>query len=165
MGTVCNDLFPVPLTLPTAGQGSKQVNVDKQSEKTQRKADRETIAEAIRVLFEPGQVVELRVPKAGKLGTVSGYFNDYAKLAEELERLSGNAPAVYYSLNPVNPALLARANNHTNPYAKGTTSDAADNILKRRWLLIDCDPVRPSDISSTDEEKEAARRMAAQIKK
>lgn len=165
MGTVCIDLFPVPHTLPTAGQESKQVNVDNQSKKKQDKADRENIADAIRILFEPGHVVELRVPKAGKLGTVSGYFDDYDKLAEELERLSGTVPAVYYTLNPVNPALLARANNHTNPYAKGTTNDAADSILKRRWLLIDCDPVRPSDISSTDEEKEAARRMAAQIKK
>lgn len=163
MGTVCIDLFPVPLTLPTAGQESKQVNVDNQSKKTQRK-DRENIAEAIRILFEPGQVVELRVPKAGKLGTISGYFDDHNKLAEELERLSGTAPAVYYTLNPVNPALLARANNHTNPYAKGTTNDAADNIVGRRWLLIDCDPMRPADISATEEEKEAARRIAAQIK-
>ena len=135
------------------------------AEKSQHKADRENIAEAIRILFEPGQVVELRVPKAGKLGTISGYFDDHNKLAAELERLSGTAPAVYFTLNPVNPALLARANNHTNTYAKGTTSDGPDNIINRRWLLIDCDPVRPSDISSTDEEKEAARRIAAQIKK
>jgi len=165
VGTVCTDLFPVPHTLPTAGQESKQVNVDNQSKKTQRKSNRENIAEGIRILFERGQVVELRVPKAGKLGTISGYFDDYAMLAQELEKLSGDFPAVYYTLNPVNPALLARANNHTNSYAKGTTSDAPDNIVKRRWLLIDCDPVRPSDISSTDEEKEAARRMAARVKK
>jgi hypothetical protein len=151
--------------LPTAGQESKQVNVDNQSKKTQRKADRENIVEAIRILFEPGQVVELRVPKAGKLGTISGYFDDYNKLAKELENLSGTAPAVYYTLNPVNPALLARANNHTNPYAKGTTSDAADNIIKRRWLLIDCDPVRPSEISSTEQEKIAAKQIAAGVRK
>lgn len=139
--------------------------MDNPSKKTRRKADRENIAEAIRILFEPGQVVELRVPKAGKLGTISGYFDDYDKLAGELERLSGTAPAVYYTLNPVNPALLARANNHTNAYAKVTTSDAADNVVRRLWLLIDCDPVRPADISSNGEEKEAARRMAAHIKK
>jgi len=165
VGTVCIDLFPVPHTLPTAGQESKQVDVDNQSKKTQHKADRENIAEAIRILFEPGQVVEVRVPKAGKLGTISGYFDNHNKLADELEKLSGTAPAVYYTLNPVNPDLLARANNRTNAYARTTTSDAADNILMRRWLLIDCDPVRPSDISSNCEEKEAARRMATHIKK
>lgn len=165
MGTVCIDLFPVPHTLPTAGQESKQVNVDNQSKKTQRKADRENIAEAIRILFEPEQVVELRVPKAGKLKTISGYFDDHNKLADELKKLSGTAPAVYYTLNPVNPALLARSNNRTIPFAETTTNDGTDNIVNRRWLLIDCDPVRPSLISSTDEEKEAARRIAAQIKK
>jgi len=129
------------------------------------KSQREHIANAIRTLFEPGQVVELRVPKAGKFGTISGYFNDHKKLAQELWTLSGTAPAVYYTLNPVNPALLARANNHTNTYAKDTTNDAPDNIVKRRWLLIDCDPVRLSDISSTDEEKAAARELAGQTKK
>jgi hypothetical protein len=137
--------------------------VDNQSKKTQRK-DRENIAEAIRILFEPGQVVELRVPKAGKFGTITGYFNDFAKLAAELARLSGDAPAVYYTLNPVNPALLARANNHTNQYAKSTTSDAPDNIVRRRWLLIDCDPVRPADISATDEEKSAGKKTVSEVK-
>ena len=135
------------------------------AKKPHRRVDRESIRGAIEILFEPGQVVELRVPKAGKYGTISGYFNDHQKLAQELESLSGAFPAVYYTLNPVNPALLARANNHTNFYAKGTTSDAADNILKRRWLLIDCDPVRPSEISSTEEEKIAAQRMVADVRK
>jgi hypothetical protein len=54
------------------------------ADKSQRKADRENIAEAIRILFEPGQVVELRVPKAGKLGTISGYFDDHTKLEARL---------------------------------------------------------------------------------
>ncbi len=139
--------------------------MDDQSKKTQCSADRENIADAIRILFESGQVVELRVPKAGKLGTISGYFDDHAKLAKELGSLSGYVPAVYYTLNPVNPALLARANNRTNAYTRTTTSDAADNILKRRWLLIDCDPVRPSEISSTDAEKNAAKRMVSEIGK
>jgi len=35
-----------------------------------------------------------------------------------------------------------------------TTADAL--IIKRRWLLVDCDPVRPVGISATDREKEAA---------
>ena len=52
-------------------------------------ADRINIQAAIKILFEPGQVVELRAPKPVKHGTVSGYFNDHAKLAHELEELSG----------------------------------------------------------------------------
>jgi hypothetical protein len=132
---------------------------------TQEESDRQNIEEAIRILFEPGQVVEVRAPKAGKYGTISGYFNDHQKLAEKLEKLSGKVGAVYYTLNPVNPALLARANNRVRTYAKDTTSDAQDNIVKRRWLLVDCDPVRPADISATDEEKTAAKRLVPKIKK
>jgi P4 family phage/plasmid primase-like protien len=136
-----------------------------QSVKNQDKANRENIKEAIEILFEPGQVVELRIPKAGKSGTITGYFDDYTKLAEELEKRSGTVPAVYYTFNPVNPALLARAHNHINLNAKVTTNDAPDNILRRTWLLIDCDPVRPAEISSSDEEKKAANLLVKEIKK
>lgn len=94
---------------------------------------------AINALFVPGDVVELRVLKAGKFKTISGYFNDFTKLAEEVDGLSGKYTGIYYTLNPVDPALLARANNVTKPYAIATTS--AVNILRRRWLLIDCDPI------------------------
>lgn len=144
----------------------RNFNLHNQSAQNQREPDRQNIESAIGILFEPQQVVEVRVPKAGKYGTVSGYFNDHKKLAQKLEELSGNVgAAVYYTLNPVNPALLARAHNRTRTYAKDTTNDAPDNIVKRRWLLVDCDPVRPADISATDEEKAAAKRLVPKIKK
>src|ERR1700722_13269381 len=103
---------------------------------TQEEYDRQNIEDAIRILFEPGQVVEVRAPKAGKYGTISGYFSDHQKLAEKLEKLSGKVGAVYYTLNPVNPALLARGNNRVRTYAKDTTCDAQDNIVNRHWLLV-----------------------------
>jgi P4 family phage/plasmid primase-like protien len=127
------------------------------------KADRENIEAAIKTLFEPGQVVELRVPKT-KQGTISGYFNDHSKLAVELEELSGEVGAVYYTLNPVNPALLARANNRIRAYATELTNDAPDSILRRAWLLVDCDPVRPAGVSSTVEEKRAAMQLVSEVR-
>jgi hypothetical protein len=105
------------------------------NQSARNQADHQNIEEAIRVLFEPGQIVELRAPKAGKYGTISGYFNDPKKLAEKLAELSGEVPAVYYTLNPVNHALLARAHNRAKTYAKDTTSDSRDNIVRRNWLL------------------------------
>jgi hypothetical protein len=127
-------------------------------------AGRTNIQDAIKVLFQAGQVVELRVPKAGKHGTISGYFDDHSKLAVELENLSGKVEAVYYTLNPVNPALLARSNNRVKPYAKCLTSDQPDNIVGRRWLLVDCDPARPSEIPSTAGEKAVARDTAKRVR-
>jgi hypothetical protein len=95
-------------------------------------------------------------------GTISGYFNDFQKLANAAGELSGNVPAVYVTLNPVNPKLLARANKRIVKYAKSTTGD--QDIVKRRWLPIDFDPVRPSDISSSDLEKTAAMERAKQCR-
>ena len=54
------------------------------------------------------------------------------------------------TLNPVSPTLLARAAMRLEPRATSTTGDM--DIVRRRWMLIDCDPVRPSDVSATDAE-------------
>jgi hypothetical protein len=112
----------------------------------------ELIQQGITALFDPTDVVEVRVPKAGKLGTLSGYYSDHAEMAQDLATLDGKHPGIYTTLNPVNPALLARAENRTKSRAESTTSD--NDIAHRIHLLIDADPVRPTGISSTDEEKE-----------
>lgn len=65
-------------------------------------------------------------------------------------------------MNRLNPDLLARYANKTVKYAEATTTDG--DILQRRWLLVDLDPKRPSGISSTDEELEAAGQMAQDVK-
>jgi hypothetical protein len=118
------------------------------------RADLEEIRRALRTLYRTGDVVELRIPKTDHAGTISGYFDDHAKLAAALAARSGSGPGVYTTLNVVKPALLARAKNRVKVRASVTTSDG--DIVRRRWLLIDCDPVRPSGISSSDAEHEAA---------
>jgi hypothetical protein len=111
---------------------------------------REEILRTYRLLVAPGAVHEVRIPKAGRRGTISGYFNDGEALANAVLGLDGKVPGIYVTLNPCNPALLARAANRLQDRAQVTTSDA--NILRRRWLLIDFDPVRPAGISSTNHE-------------
>jgi hypothetical protein len=113
-------------------------------------ADLEMIRNGIKVLFAPGQVVEVRA--LGKY-TTSGYFDDLSALAEAIKHLSdsGHYEGVYYTLNPCNPALLARrSKNKLHECPQTTTNDA--EITKRLWLPIDCDPRRPKGISSTKEE-------------
>jgi hypothetical protein len=112
-----------------------------------------SITGALAVLLEPNSVVELRSPNTNRQ-TVSGYFNDHKQLAQAAAGLSGTVPGVYVTPNPVRTDLLARAANRIVPYAKKTTGDS--DILSRRWLLIDFDAVRPSGISATDVEHEAA---------
>src|SRR5437016_2425214 len=111
----------------------------------------EEILKTVRLLMRPGDVHELRAVKVGPHRTVSGYFDSPEKLlaaALELDRL--RPPAIYLTLNPCNPALLARANNRLKFNAEITTGDA--DILLRRFARIDFDPKRPSGISSTDYE-------------
>jgi len=111
----------------------------------------QAILTAATLLMDHGSVAELRIPKAGRHGTISGYFNDPAALARAAVQLNAaQLPGIYITLNPCNPALLARAVNRIRYRADLTTQD--QDILRRRWLLIDCDPVRPSGISSSDQE-------------
>jgi hypothetical protein len=118
--------------------------------------DLEEIKRALSLLFEPGQVVELRAldvstPSYKKPHTVSGYYDDLDKCAKDAAQVSPYAAGVYVVLNPFNPALLARSANKSKPDPKTTTGDA--DITRRRRLLIDCDPIRPAGISASDDEK------------
>ena len=118
-------------------------------------------------LLAPEGVFEVRAPKARMNGyrtsTAAGYFDGHDDTAVALiGSLSGKAPGVYLTLNPVNPALLARAANRLNASAEQITSDA--DILSRRWLLLDLDPVRPAGISASDPECEDAYTLAETVR-
>ncbi len=108
-------------------------------------------------LLAPGDVIELRalgVARGRSRGTASGYFDKVEDLVTAAEMLDGRAGGIYVTLNPVKPALLARAANRIVENPEKATSDG--EIVRRRWLLLDADPVRPSGISSTNEEKALA---------
>jgi len=124
------------------------------------------------LLFEPGDVFEVRAPKCRErrnssyTSTVSGYFTsdaiDQATAAiAELDK-AGLAPGIYITLNPVRPDLLARAANRLRTRAAETTADS--DIAHRRWLLVDVDPVRPSGVSATDAELAIAHERAEAVR-
>jgi hypothetical protein len=117
------------------------------------------IRQAVEVLSERGGVVELRAIKNGT--TAAGYFDDVDTLSREAAKLDGQGFAVYVTANPADPALLSRAANRIKRALRETTSDR--DVLRRRWLLVDLDPVRPAGISSTDEEKVQALRRAREV--
>jgi hypothetical protein len=112
------------------------------------------ITDGLRLFVPEGQATEIRILKAGRAGTVSGYFDDLELAAQAALSWNGKAPGIYFLPNPIDPALLARANNRLRERAERTTRD--DDIPRRRWLLADFDPVRPAGISSTDAEHRAA---------
>lgn len=119
------------------------------------RVDHAEIRRGIALLFEPCDVVEVRIPKT-RAGVVAGYFGDHRAMALAIQGADSAycAAGIYYVLNRLDPALLGRCYNRLRERAEHTTADS--NILRRRWLPIDLDPVRPAGISSSDEEHEAA---------
>lgn len=122
------------------------------------------IRQSLTLLHSPGDVFEVRVLDAcGRPKLVdAGYFNDLDAAAEAAAGAdSAGCSGCYVTLNPVVPALLARANNRLIQRPKHTTADS--EILRRRWLLLDIDPDRPTGIAATDDEKQAASILAADV--
>jgi hypothetical protein len=128
----------------------------------------DAIISALKLLYQPGDVFEIRVLDAERPGfrrphIESGYF-DYAHIADVPQTLAEitTAMGVYITMNPVNPALLARSANRLKTARRNETTSDTD-IVCRRWLLIDIDPARPAGISATDAEKELAFDKAMEV--
>lgn len=137
-------------------------------------ADPREVERALRVLFAPGDVFEIRAPKCkprgwrGKAFPVAGWFDDFPLAAAAVQALDarGKCEGIYVTLNPCNAQLLARGAgpNRLEDYAERTTTDSPDEILRRRWLLIDLDPSRVTGISSTQAELVASIETAKAIR-
>lgn len=121
------------------------------------------IKKTLDLLFPPDQgfVYEVRIPKT-KYGTISGYFDDNAVAAGSIARENGKHQAIYITANPVDPALVARNHNKFEFGSQTTTNDA--EIIRRRWFLVDLDPVRPAGISSSQHELDLAIERANSIR-
>jgi len=126
------------------------------------------VARFLRIIH-PGGVFEVRSidcpdrPGGSFLSTASGYFSDpetAVKAVKQVETLA--PPAVYAGVNPVAPALLARAANRINHRSKKTTTKA--DVIRRRWLFVDIDARRPSGVSSTDDELAAAMALGENLR-
>lgn len=133
------------------------------------KVDKTEIVRTLEAVFAPGDVFEIRILDAltaniMRKHTVCGYF-DYDHIdaaADEIEKIR-LCLGVYYTPNPCRKDLLGRAKNRLNDSFKQYATADAD-ILCRRWLLIDCDAVRPSGISSSSAEHAAALAKAQEIR-
>ena len=104
-----------------------------------RTADRDEVRRALGILMAPMQTFELRGLPSGRSRICRATDLDTA--VESAWDLSDDR-GVYWTMNPCHPDLNKAASNK--------------DILARRWFPIDCDAVRPADVSSTDEEKGAA---------
>ena len=92
--------------------------------------------------------------------TFSGYFTDIETAITELKKYDGYG--IYATLNAVKESCYARTQHDViMDKPKSTTTDA--DIERRRFILIDFDPERPSDTNASDEEKKLAEDRMKQV--
>ena len=138
------------------------------------------ISTTFRTLYQPGDVCEVRALLRGprglspfydgwSSGIVYGYFDNGAALESAVVPLdeSGLCSGIYVTLNPVQPDLMARAMNRLKGAKKGTPTATDADIVCRRWVLVDVDPVRgvgKVDVSSTVDELRLSVETAKAVK-
>jgi hypothetical protein len=148
-------------------EGPFVVNLRSSSARSQTNPtfDRRAVESFLRSLAGPsGDCLEIRLldgsidPRTRRIvkhdvyeSRIATWGDDPRRLADEIARVEG--VSVYVTVNPVNPALKNRADKLVK--SRATTTD--DDIKCLRRLPIDFDAVRPTGISSTEEERLAAR--------
>ena len=108
------------------------------------------------------ELVEIRILDPETKRSYSGYFTDIETILREIKRYE--KCNLYFTLNVIDPACYSREQHDkisTRP--KSTTSD--NEILGRKWCLIDIDCEKPSDTNSTDAEKELAKGVVNEVYK
>lgn len=128
-------------------------------------ADQEIVKRALAVLFRPGETIELRCLAGERI--INGYYRDQAKLAQDACTLNTDfSPQqnCFVVLNPVDPQLYARRADQFGQAKKGDGTKDPE-VVCRRWLLIDCDPIRPTGVSATEPQRAAAIKLAKAVHK
>lgn len=70
-------------------------------------ADLAELNRTLSVLFDTDDVVEIRAFK-NRHCTISGYYDNFDKLAKDAAKINRVTGSVYVTLNRINPDLLAR---------------------------------------------------------
>jgi hypothetical protein len=120
-------------------------------------ADLQEIRRTISTLHEPNALIELCAIVGRDI--TSGYYSDHDALARDGKRLSdsGMYDGVYVTVNPVKPDVPVQMGIKKNRMYKHVVSRTKDkDIAKRRWFVLDVDPVRKPKTSANDRQKAAA---------
>ena len=113
----------------------------------------EQITEWLKVLVAPASTGEMRVVFGDGTADAQHYEStDLLRMAQDAVRVGKDAKTkgIYWLMNPLPVEWCGSP-------AKDT------DIVRRRWLLIDCDPKREGTVSSTDAEKDAVRQTMVAV--
>lgn len=110
------------------------------------------------IFKQNNELFEIRLIYNGNL--YSGYFYDVEETIKALQPYDNMN--IYFTVNKVNDACSSRTQFNKFIKVKGTATSKRD-IVQRLYIPIDIDVERPSDICSTDEEKEYAHHKAISV--
>ncbi len=126
--------------------------------------DRNELERTIKAMKPDGELFEIRIIRGKEI--YSGYFNETATLIEALKRQQLEQCNVYITLQRLHEGCSARL--QWNEFIKTggtpkivTTSD--NDVINYSFIPVDLDPIRPAEISSTEEELKDAESLAEQI--
>ncbi len=121
------------------------------------------IRKSVDLLFQRGQLIELRIiekPSVGEPVIRFGYYDDRDQLVRDAMSVArGN---VYVTLNELPAECVGRVKNELG---RGSGASRDSDVLRRRRLLIDLDSCRPANTSASEEEHAAALEMATKIRR
>lgn len=132
-----------------------------------------SISDAFRLLVEPGSLTEVRALFRStenpdeRICRNQYYFGREAeKVAQDVSKLdsSDSCIGIYFVINPVNPEHYGRNQSRWRPpFETRVESTVIADVPKRKWLLIDCDSIRGSDESATENERSYALRLGSDV--
>lgn len=126
--------------------------------------DEAEIQRAIEALKPEGELFEVRVISASKKDKpYVGYFTDAITLIRELRKVITKGSNVYITLQVINEACYSREQRDT--FIKGASTTTDNDIDGYDWLMVDLDPTRPSGVSSSEEELQAAKDLGNRVYK
>lgn len=122
------------------------------------------IRKAISLLIGEGNIFECRIlNSANKSQQYSAYFKSSNSLIANLSKQDLRDSNVYIILNKIKNECYGRK--QAESFKKVNTSTSDTDVERRWWLLIDIDPERPSDTSSTDAQLAYAKKKMSQVYK
>ena len=110
------------------------------------------------IFKQKNELFEIRLILNGVL--YSGYFYDIEDCIKKLQPYDNMN--IYFSVNKINDACSSRTQFNQFIKVKGSATSKRD-IVQRQYIPIDIDVERPSDICSTNEEKEYAHKKAVDV--
>ena len=122
--------------------------------------DVETIKEWWRVFVGDGNMVEVRI--LGKF-QYSGYFKSLDNLIKEIEPYAEmDNEQIYFTLNEINADCYGRQQCEKMVKSPKTTTTDTD-VVRRKTVLIDFDPVRATGVNASEAEFELAHKKAQTV--